>query len=367
MRIGVDAAVLSVRDDRLKTGVYTMTKSLFTELIKIDRRNEYFMYSFENIADELLEENFPGVKNIVVKPKRAWNYLALPLQLIKKPVDIFIGPSQSLPWYGCRKSIAIIHDLAFELFPECYLNNRDRLHRVTKHTVRSSSLLVAVSQQTKHDLINIYNVDESKVRVMYEGVDPIFRPQRKASMRLIRKKYNLPEKYFLFIGSLKMIKNVNTIINAHSVFYKKHRPIPLVIVGSDIWIDQSIKKLMETTESGQIINLGYVPREDLPGLYAAALAFVSPSLYEGFGLPLVESMSCGTPVITSNLGAMKEVVGQVGLLIDPNDIKEITLAMHAIVDGQRRKQLSAKGLVRSKIFNWRVMAKEMLKEINKFQ
>lgn len=358
MKIGVDAGCLGVKDERLKLGVYQFTYQLLRELGKIDGKNEYRLYSFYPIDSGLMAQFGSKTTNIVVKPTLGWNYLALPLKLAGDRPDFFIGPSQSLPVFLSCPSLVVVHDLMFERFPEYYPESLSQLRRITKSATRKATKIIAVSQATKKDLIEIYQVPKEKIIVEYRGCDPIFKPQPPAKTK---------NPYFLFVGAFKKTKNIPRILKAYSRFLKKsNRKVDFIFCGSDRWLDDKIADTIEKFAlKDKVKFLGFLPQKKMPRLYSQALAFVSPSLYEGFGLANLEAMVCGCPVVAGNTGASPEIVGSAGLLVDPENVSAVTSAMLRLVSSPSlRQKLSHAGLTRAKQFSWSKFSQKILEIIN---
>lgn len=357
MKIGVDTGCLGVKDERLKVGVYQLTFNLLRELGEIDCQNEYLLFSFRPISPLILKRFGPRMKNIVARPRRGWRYFGLPLAVWRNQVDFFLGPSQVLPYFCPQPSLVIVHDLAFERFPDCYPHSGRRLRRLTKEAVKKATKIVAVSQATKRGLEELYKVPRKKIEVVYEGINPIFKPTRaKSSGR----------PYFLFVGDLKRIKNVTFLLRAFRRFLDETgRHFQLILAGGDFWLDPEIPKAINRLKlSKNIRRLGFVPGKNLPALYSGAIAFVSPALYEGFGLTLLEAMACGCPAIAGNTGAQPEVVAQAGILVNPTDENQLVAAMKKITADRRlRQKLAATGLARARQFSWSKFAKEILAQI----
>jgi glycosyltransferase involved in cell wall biosynthesis len=346
MIIGVDTGCLSVKEETAKVGVFNATVNLLLHLIKLEKKNKYFLYSFKKIDSQLLKKFGPRVKNVVAGPPFGWRYFGLPKSLRKTKPDVFLAPSQALPVFNYSPSIVFVHDLAFELFPELYGGRASRLSRLTKHAVKNARAIIADSYSTKEDLVKIYKVSKEKIKVVHLGVEEIFKPQLKENIEKIRRKYRLKKPYFLFVGAFKPIKNIDRIIKA----CKKFESHELVLVGGKSGVRDRVRVL------------GYVPREDLPSLYSGASVFISPSLYEGFGLPLVEAMSCGTPVVASNTGSVPEVVGKAGVLLNPISVDDIAAGLKKAIN--RREQLAKLSLTKARKFSWDKAAREVLQIID---
>lgn len=358
MKIGVDAGCLGIKDERLKLGVYQFTCQLLKELGKIDRQNEYRLYSFYPISPKVMGQFGLQMKNIIVRPARGWNYLALPIWLLKDRIDFFIGPSQSLPAFFNCPSVVIVHDLIFEQFPNFYPESFAQLRRITKLSVKKATKIIAVSRATKKDLIDFYQVQKEKIMVRYYGCDPVYKPKSTAKIK---------NPYFLFIGAFKKTKNIPRILEAYSQFLKKSKQkADFVFVGSDRWLDREIAIAIKKFHlESKVKFLGFVPERMMPALYSGAQAFISPSLYEGFGLTSLEAMNCGCPVIAGNTGATPEIVGDAGLLVNPESVSEISDAMFQIASSSiLRQKLSHAGLSRSRQLSWSKFIQKVLEIIN---
>lgn len=363
MIIGVDAGCLGVSDKRLKTGVYRFSLGLLKRLTFFDRKNKYRLYSFTPLSKEVLSQFGNNTNNIVLRPKKGWMSLRVSLEFLLNSPDIFLGLSQALPLYHPHKSIIFVHDLAFEYYPDGYKKSYRRLSRQTKSAARNADKIISVSQSTKNDLIDLYGIEARKIAVIYHGVEPIFFPQPQKVIEKTIKKYLLDTPFFLFVGSLKSIKNIPRLISAYEQFLRKIKtPYKLILAGSNFWFDEKITQTIEKLKlKDKVKIIGYINDEDLPGIYSGATAFVSPSLYEGFGLPHLEALSCGIPVVGSNLSSLPEIIGDAGLLVDPKDTGMISDALFQLATNIRlQKKLKEKALSQAKKFSWEKSAKKLL-------
>lgn len=346
MIIGVDAGALSISDVRLKVGVYRVTLNLLKQLSKIDQANTYRLYSFGSIDSKITDELGSNMKNVFL-PSFFWSTFWLPLELMLHPVDVFLGISQMVP--VCRgKKIGFIHDMGFLHNPSAYPNSYHRLKYQTDSLIERTDRIITFSKATAREILH------SNIQVIYEGVDSIFTAQGK--------KHLTSHPYFLFVGALKRGKNIPGLLRGFGTFLKaQKKPIDLYLVGGDYWKDPNIDKEIESLGlSSRVRKLGFVPDTELASYYRGALVFVSPSLYEGFCLPAVEAMACGCPVIGSTSGAMPEIVGDAGILVDPLDTEALSEAMNVMTENTvKRNQYRVKGLRRSKQFSWARMAKRI--------
>ena len=260
----------------------------------------------------------------------------------------------------------MVHDLAFEIFPSCYPDKGKRLRRITRHALSKADQIIAPSYSTKRDLIRLYGVTAERIKVVYLAADTLFKPMTKRDCVRIQNKYQLPKKYFLFVGAIKKSKNIGVVLEAFADYLtKSEKPVAFVLSGKKKDADESIIQTIKKNHlKKEVIFLEYVPQKDLPALFSGAKLFISPSLYEGFGIPHLEAMSCGCPVIAGNNSSQKEVVGDAGILINPKNPGEISKAMQRITsDKQLSKIMSKDGIERSQIFNWNKSAKELLQII----
>jgi glycosyltransferase involved in cell wall biosynthesis len=284
----------------------------------------------------------------------------LPLVLNKyKNEAIFHSPSfVSSPFIKCP-TIMTIHDLNHLKFPEYYT----RFHRyyynyIVKPSALKAKKILTVSEFSKKEIVNWLNCESEKVVVTYNGIDENFKViNDNDKLRNIRTKYDLPEKFILYIGNLKPHKNIANLIKA---IKKINQKIILVINGKS---NESLNKIiMENHVENKIKFIGYVNDDDLPALYNLAELFIYPSLYEGFGLPPLEAMACGCPVITSNTSSLPEVVGDAGIMVNPYHVEEIARAIDLVLSNENlRREMIEKGLKQAQKFSWRKTAEETLK------
>jgi glycosyltransferase involved in cell wall biosynthesis len=286
--------------------------------------------------------------------------------------DVFHATDFALPptSRGTR-TLLTVHDLSFERDPQSATPGLRRyLTGIVPRSVSRANHILADSKATKEDLIELYNTPHEKITVLYSGVDPRFTPEKqRGEDEHIRRRYKLgPQPIILALGTLQPRKNYSRLISAFAQIADVSqrfdaRPIThnLVIVGKQGWLFDSI--IADAARLGiktRIIFPGFADDEDLPALYRAAELFVFPSLYEGFGLPPLEAMACGTPVVTSNVSSLPEVVGDAGLTVDPTDIYALAGAMsRALQDPQLRQQMIQRGLARAAEFTWLRAAEQL--------
>jgi len=361
MIIGVDGGALSISDERLKLGVYWVNVNLLRALGKLDKKNSYVIYSFIPIDRELMKSFGPRMENKVLRPARGWFSLRLPLELSMHPVDLFLGISQAIPTSSSR-NIGIIYDLGFLHHPDAYPGSHNKLKQQTDAVVRKADAIIAISHAVKTDVEERYGLGDKKIRVAYPGVDKTFTSTGK---RFIGR-----HPYFLFVGALKPGKNVPTLINGFAEFLRKQKKnYDLYLLGGEFWKDERIdSEIVRLGLNSRILKLGFVPDSQLASYYRGAVSFVSPSLYEGFCLPAIEAMACGCPVLGSTDGAMPEIVGNAGILIDPMDIEAMVNAMNSLAGNEKlRKSYRRKGIIRAKQYSWDLFGKTIYRLIHDFE
>jgi glycosyltransferase involved in cell wall biosynthesis len=262
-------------------------------------------------------------------------------------------------------TVLTVHDLLFHRLPEHHkFLNRWYLNWTMPLYCRRADHIIAVSQTTRRDLIHLYHIPSDKVTVIYEAADPKFHPQSQDVVESVRARHDLPERFLFYVGTIEPRKNLTRLLHAWEPLYQAGEAPPLVIGGKRGWLADDFFAALEASPCREAVMLtGYVPAADLPALYAAATAFTFPSVYEGFGLPPLEAMACGTPVACSNTPAIAEVVGDAALLFDPEDETAITEALRRVLNPKStdlRADLRARGLRRASQFSWEQTARETL-------
>ncbi len=361
MNIGVDAGALSISDERLKLGVYWVNVNLLRELGRLDTKNTYFLYSFTPIDREVMESFGPRMVNKVLLPAAGWATIRLPLELKFHPVDLFLGLSQFIPPSKAH-NIGFIYDLGFLRHPEAYPDSQIKLAQITDNLVDRSNQIITISQAVKDDVVARYSLESKKVTVAYPGVDESFTDKGEPHVG--------EHPYFLFVGALKPGKNIPFLLQGFAKFLTtQKKTTDLYLGGGEYWKDPKIDADIASLElSSRVKKLGFVPDTKLAQYYRGAVAFVSPSLYEGFCLPAVEAMACGCPVVGSTEGAFPEVVGDGGILVDPYDAKALTAAMETMAnDKTKRSSYVKKGLQRAKKYSWKMFASRVYDAIQKHE
>jgi glycosyltransferase involved in cell wall biosynthesis len=342
---------------------------LLKQIEKLDKKNDYTILIPNTPLNSLPAERI-GWKYRILKPKRLWTRIALPLALFtaKQRPNLFFSPTHYIPRFTSVKTIATIFDLSYLHFPEMF--NRDDLWKLknwTKYSIENSKHIITISKFSKKDIIENYHINANKITVAFPGYDKnIFRKlDDKDEVKKLKQKYNISKNYIIYISTIQPRKNLSRLIEA----FVKIDDLVLLVVGKTTgqgkkgWKYQEILDLPQKLGiEEKIIFAGYVPSEELPYLINGAVAFVQPSLYEGWGIPVAESMACGVPVIVSNVSSLPEVVGKAGLFVDPYSVTQIEQAIRTIsTDKKLHAKLSKESLLQAKKFSWDKMAKQVLK------
>lgn len=283
----------------------------------------------------------------------AFAFLGAPkLERLAGPADVAYLPNLNFVATGLP-IVVTVHDLSFVRFPRFFSSKQRLWHAAigTASLLRRATTVVAVSEHTRRDVIETFGVPEGNVVVAGPGVGPAFAPQGDAEKDRVRKKLRLDRPYFLFLGAIEPRKNIVGLIDAYE---RVDADLDLVIAGGKGWLYEDVfRRAARSPKRDRIKFPGYVDDADKPALYAAAAALVYPSFYEGFGMPPLEAMAVGTPVVASHVSSLGEVVGDAGLLIDPQDAGDIAAAMTAVVaDPRLVGKLRSRGFERAKRFTW---------------
>lgn len=347
MHIGIDASRVTVAR---RTGTERYALNLIRALLGVGGAHQFTLYFRDPPPPGLLHGE--ATRRIIPFP-RLWTHLRLAWELFTarpQPEALFV-PAHVLPLIRPQPSVVTIHDLGYRYFPEAHPVGQWRyLDWSTRFSARAATRLIADSHATARDLHRFYNTPADKITVVYPGRDETL---ARVDPAPVRAKYGLPENYLLHIGTLQPRKNLVRLIEAVTPSSAK-----LVLAGRAGWLSGPI---VEKARASGVRILDYVPDEDLAGLYSGATAFVFPSLYEGFGFPVLEAMACGVPVICSSTSSLPEVAGEAALLVDPLDTAAITGAIKRVsTDADLRATLIGRGFEQIRKFSWDKAAQETL-------
>ena len=361
MRIAFSARGLSVRSG----GMHQLIKSLLPALAEQCAGDELFVF----YNSERWLGLTPGCKEIIIKSRNRlwWDQVLLPKMLRKFKIDAVICPKNVTPFLAKCRCYINIADLAYfdrQLNAYPFLDTM-YMRTLIPLSVRKADGIFAISEHTRKDIIHYTGCEPEKIKVAYLAADKMYQPIDNADqLRYVRQKYDIGDKFIMYVGSLSPRKNIVRLLEAFSLLRDKieHK---LVLTGSKSWKDSTVYQAMEQLDlTGRIKKLGFVDHDDMPALYNLADAYVYPSLYEGFGLPVLEAMQCGCPVVTSSATSLPEVAGDAAVIVDPLDVGAIADSIYQVLtDNQLRERLISRGFEQAKKFSWNQTAKIMLDTI----
>jgi glycosyltransferase involved in cell wall biosynthesis len=359
MRVAINAQLVSFDDSYRNAGISRFISTLLEGLAALDSGQEYTAFMHPKEADRASDSPLARATHLRLMgtslwgadgPLRriAWEQLALPGALRTLGIDVFHAPANVLPARLPCPSVVTVHDLAFMRYPQ-FLRPSRRLYqrRFTARSVARATQVVTVSESTKRDVIELMRVPEQRLHVIYPGIAADFQPVGDpVTLASFRARHGLPERYLLYLGTLEPRKNLLTLIEA----YARLRGLladapPLVLAGAKGWYYKSLFSRVRVLGLEHVVIFpGYVARDEQRLWYAGAELFVFPSLYEGFGLPVVEALACGTPTITSNVSSLPEVAGDVARQVDPRNAEALAHVLREVLaDGAARVRMARAG------------------------
>ena len=356
-------------------GIGRFVRSLVGALVEQDQTNRYLL--LHAAPNPGATARLPTARNVGRLPLRLserwlnilWHraQVPLPIDWLTGPLDIFHSPDFVLPPVRHARSILTVHDLAFLLYPECADDRlRAYLEKTVPRSVHRADFVVADSENTRNDVIVLLGVPPERIVVVPGGVDPSFRPVEDPARRAaLRRQLGLDDAtpLILFVGVLEPRKNLVGLIEAFGIM-KSRRSLPhkLLVVGRKGWLWEGIMERAEQSPvRDDIVFAGFVPEGELATLYSTAEMFAFPSHYEGFGLPVLEAMACGTPVVASRASSLPEVVGDAGLQVDSEDAEQLAAALELLaLNPELRQDFRRRGLDRAATFTWHAAARSLL-------
>lgn len=362
MRIGIDVSVLDIN----QAGSAVYAAGLINALKKIIHKEELVFFSAGHIRDMSTKKTVRSRMETLYRDM-IWTHIVLPYQSQKRGIDILHMPANICPIYSHCPIVVTIFDITSLVKPQDFPPwHRNYARCIIPLSAKKASVILTISQHSKNDIVKRLNVGSEKIIVTYCGVSEEFKPQYADEIEEVKKKYNI-NPFILSVGSLEPRKNIVRLLEAYSILRSRGFALPLVHVGPRGWLCDEIDLCIKELGLTECVKfLGHVPLRDLVKLYNAATVFVYPSLYEGFGLPVIEAMACGCPVITSNTSSLPEVAGDAGILIDPLDIKQIADAIGRVsTDRALRQQMTHAGIERARLFSWEGCAKKTLEGYEK--
>jgi glycosyltransferase involved in cell wall biosynthesis len=375
MQIGIDISRLSVA---ARTGTEHYTYELLAALARRDRTNHYMLYC--NGVPRGLPPLGPNVVLRRVPLPRLWTHARLSAEILAHPPEVLFVPSHVLPLATPlarhTRAVVTIHDMGYLRFPQAHTRaQRLTLRLTTVWSARVAQRVIAISAATRNDLVRLARVSAEKITVVHHGLSDRFRltfttkgeGRRNVSQERVRELVGGNWPYLLYVGTIQPRKNLVRLIEAFAqARHALDDTLRLVIAGRRGWLSEGIARRAAELGIAECVHFaGYVPDEEVPMLLAGALAFVFPSLYEGFGMPVLEAMGCGAPVLTSNTSALPEVAGDAALLVNPEDTGAIAAALTRLAtDAGLRDELRQRGYARAAEFTWERCAEETLRVLH---
>ena len=366
MRIGIDTRLVHYRR---AGGIAQYTLRLLDALLKLGGPDRLVaLHHYRDRRSALLEGGSRAGPlrghPLFTPPHHRLEQWTLPIELLPARLDVLHSPDFIPPFRRRCPAVITVHDLAFKLYPQLLTAESAAYYGQIERAVASAEQIIAVSEATRQDLLRLLHADAQKITVVYEAADPLYRPRDDAAaVQQILRAYGLEAPFVLAVGTIEPRKNLLMLLRAfRGLLNRDPYCATLVIAGPRGWLADDVAALHAKLELGdQVRFLGAVPAGDLSALYGVAELFVSPSLYEGFGLPVVEAMACGAPVLVSNVSSLPEVAGDAGLCLPPDDVDGWAEAMRRVLnDPELRTTMRAQSLRQAGRFSWERAARESL-------
>lgn len=366
MRIGIDARLMFHQP----AGISRYTWHLLHALANLNQTDEFFTFQHRKQRPPLIAQANFRRATLYTPVHHQFEQWLLPVELARFSLDLIHSTDFIPPLHSAIPAVITVHDLAFLHWPHFLTTDSAAYYGQIDRAVKHARHIIVPSESTKKDLTRQLGAPEEKVSVIYEAADPSFQPlPLEATRREVMQLYKVPESYILFVGTIEPRKNVNGLLYAFHHLRNKYNltDTGLVIAGGHGWLYEETLELINKLNLQQCtFFLGRVPDENLRKLYVGARCHIHPAHYEGFGLPPLEAMACGTPTIVSNVSSLPEVVSDAALLVDPNNPEEIAVAMQRLLtDHELHAELRTKGLQRAHCFNWALAARSTLEVYHK--
>ncbi len=365
-RVGLEALLWGRPGSYRQSGVSTYIRHLVGEIAQLEWPGELRIYLPSRDAAQGIPERLrPWAARLELhRPatRILWQHTLFPLLLVQDRVDLLHATMNVAPWWTPCPVVVTVHDLAYLRYPKVHpMGRRLYLSALTRLTLRRARAIIAVSQHTKQEILRHFRVPPERIRVIYEGCDAAFRPLPAPAIDAFRQRRNLPQRYLLYVGNLEPRKNLPALVRAFARL-ATGSDLTLVLAGSPAWGHTELFRLIEELHlQTRVLLPGFVPTEELPLWYNGAEVFVYLSRYEGFGLPPLEAMACGTPVVVSSASSLPEVVGEAGLQVHPDDIEGLVEALRQLLSQpELREMYRERGLKQARQFSWSRMARETL-------
>jgi glycosyltransferase involved in cell wall biosynthesis len=362
MLIGIDASRIA-RPQRTGTEAYSL--HLIRALVEVGRDCRFRLYSPAPLPSGSVKvDSKTGSEVRVIPFPRLWTHLRLAWEISRHTPDVMLVPAHVMPVVCPVATVVTVHDLGYLYYPQAHRRfDRWYLDRTTRRHARLAAHIIADSRATCSDLVDRYQADPKRISVVYPGHDEsLCRIEDPEVIAAAKSRYGIDSDYLLYLGTLQPRKNLVRLVEAFARLQPPADDIQLVLAGKKGWLyDELFACVKRLGLEGRVIFPGYVGDEDKAALLSEAVALVYPSLYEGFGLPVLEAMACGTPVLTSNVSSLPEVAGHAALLVDPLDVESMAARIsHIMMDGDLRRVLIERGYQQVHKFSWTEAAHQVL-------
>ncbi len=359
MRIGIDARMID------NTGIGRYLRNLLIHLARLDNKNEYIVFVNQGNSQVVTQKNFIFVPLKIHVPLYSFSEQSwFPMEIRKWKLELIHYPNFNVPLLFPCPYVVTIHDLIYYLYPDQCPSKIAYYYAcfMLQYAIQHARIIMTDSEYSKQDLIQYFHIPTKKIQVIYPAADDKCRPDSETPRQATFQRYRIRQPYLLYVGKHHSYKNIKTLLQAYSIYPEVYEHFQLVIAGKRDHRRQELYDLAARLDSGdRILFTDFVPETELFELYNRARVFVFPSLYEGFGLPPLEAMACGVPVISSNAASLPEVVGDAAIQIDPFNVQAFANAMRMVLtDTKLWHTLKKKGEVRTQQFSWDTAAQELL-------
>lgn len=365
IQIGIDGNEANVA---ARVGSNRYAYGILRAIYEVDQTTDYTIYLKSSPVADMPPER-PGWSYRILRPAKLWTQWRLPLDLYLNPrrPQVFFSPGHYAPRKSPVPTVVSVMDLGFLKYPNLFLKFKRgvaQLKNWTEYSVKNAAHIIAISENTKKDVADVYGIHPSQITIAYPGISPNFTKSSPETVEIVRKKYNLGPKYILYLGTLQPRKNIIRLLKTFEALPPKFKTYQLVLAGQKGWLYDSLAHALDTSPKKDRIRLtGFVDDEDIPGLLSGAACVCLVGLYEGFGLPPAEAIACGTIPVVSNNSSLPEVVGEAGILVDPYSIKSMTHGIMSAISlpPEKLKQRLEIGQKHIEKFNWQESAKIIIK------
>jgi glycosyltransferase involved in cell wall biosynthesis len=355
--IGIDGSRLTVSE---RTGTETYSYQLLQAIDVVNTGEPIRVYLNADHPSSPLPSSYEYVG---MPFPRFWTHGRLSWEMVRRPPGVLFVPSHVVPLWHPR-TVVTIHDLGYLHEPDSHPTAQRRmLEWTTRWSCRAATKIIAISNSTKHDLVTRYGVSNDKIRVIHHGIEPSFRKATPPEIARVRRHYELPDNYVLFVGTVQPRKNIARIAAAMTRLEASGLPHKLVVAGKVGWFGEEVEQAIAALDRPDLVlRLGYVAPGDLAALYSGADSFCFPSMHEGFGLPILEAMACEVPVIVSDRGSLPEIARDAAVVVDPSSVDQIAEALvRVLTSSAERARLVEAGTRRVRNFSWTASASETLR------